>query len=66
MITSMQKLQSLDSLCLAGQESQGASVSPAETPQAGDTATDPRRNPTDGTAHSGTPVMSVKGTENTR
>ena len=50
---------------LAGAES-GASASPTETPQLRDTAVDPHRNPTDETAHSGTLVMRVKGTENSR
>src|SRR6185437_5277807 len=35
-------------------------------PQACDTVADPHRNPTDETAHSGTLVMPVKGTENSR
>ena len=43
-----------------------ASASPTETPQLRDTPTDPHKNPTDGTAHSGTLVMRVKGTENSR
>jgi len=43
-----------------------ASASPTETPQLRDTAPDPHRNPTDETAHSGTLVMRVKGTENSR
>ena len=43
-----------------------ASGSPTEPPQVGDTAADPHRNPTDETAHSGTLVMRVKGTENSR
>ena len=49
-----------------GQASQGALASPTETPQVRDTAADPHRNPTDETAHSGTLVMRVKGTENSR
>ena len=44
----------------------GASASPTETPQLCDTVADPHRNPTDETAHSGTLVMRVKGTENSR
>jgi hypothetical protein len=44
----------------------GAPVSPTETPQVGDTVADPQGNPTDETAHSGTLVMRVKGTENSR
>ena len=44
----------------------GASASPTEIPQLRDTAPDPHRNPTDGTAHSGTLVMRVKSTENSR
>jgi hypothetical protein len=44
----------------------GASASPTETPQPSDTAADPHRNPTDETAHSGTLVMRVKDTENSR
>jgi len=43
-----------------------AALSPTETPQVRDTAADPHRNPTDGTAHSGTLVMHVKDTENSR
>jgi hypothetical protein len=43
-----------------------ASASPTETPQLSDTAADPHRNPTDETAHSGTLVMRVKDTENSR
>jgi len=43
-----------------------ASASPTETPQACDTVACPHRNPTDGTAHSGTLVMRVKGTENSQ
>src|SRR5580693_2927895 len=43
-----------------------ASASPTEAPQARDTIADPHRNPTDETAHSGTLVMRVKGTENSR
>ena len=46
--------------------SQGSLASPTETPQVGDTAADPHRNPTDETVHSGTLVMHVKGTENSR
>jgi hypothetical protein len=46
-----------------GQASQGALARPTETPQVRDTAADPHRNPTDETAHSGTLVMRVKGTE---
>jgi hypothetical protein len=37
----------------------GASASPTETPQAGDTASDPHRNPTDETARSGTRASSA-------
>jgi hypothetical protein len=37
---------------------------PAEAPQAGGTAADPRKNVTGGTAHSGTLVVRVKGAEN--
>ena len=44
----------------------GASTSPTETPQFRDTVPDPHRNPTDETAHSGTLVMRVEGTENSR
>jgi len=44
----------------------GVSASPTETPQLGDTAADPHRNPTDETAHSGTLVMRVNGAENSR
>jgi hypothetical protein len=44
----------------------GASASPTETPQLSDTAADSPRNPTDETAHSGTLVVRVKGTENGR
>jgi hypothetical protein len=44
----------------------GASASPTETPQLSDTAADPHKNPTDETAQSGTLVMRVKGTENSR
>src|SRR6185437_12149173 len=40
--------------------------SPTEAPQACDTVADPHRNPTDETAHSGTLVIRVKGTENSR
>ena len=40
--------------------------SPTEPPQLRDTVVDPHRNPTDETAHSGTLVMRVKGTENSR
>jgi hypothetical protein len=43
-----------------------ASASPTEAPQACDTVADPHRNPTDETAHSGTLVIRVKGTENSR
>src|SRR5580693_3428415 len=43
-----------------------ASASLTETPQLSDTAADPHRNPTDETAHSGTFVMRVKDTENSR
>ena len=51
----------------AGRPAQsGASASPTETPQLSDTAADPHRNPTDETAHSGTLVMRVKDTENSR
>ena len=51
----------------AGRPAQSrASASPTETPQLSDTAADPHRNPTDGTAHSGTLVVCVKGTENSR
>jgi len=51
----------------AGRSAQSwASASPTETPQLSDTAADPHRNPTDETAHSGTLVMRVKGTENSR
>jgi hypothetical protein len=46
--------------------SQGASASPTETPQVRDTMGGPHRNPTDETAHSGTLVIRVKGTENSR
>jgi hypothetical protein len=49
----------------AGAES-GASAGPTEPPQVRDTAGGPHRNPTDETAHSGTLVMRVKGTENSR
>ena len=49
-----------------GQANQGALAIPTGTPQLGDTAADPHRNPTDETAHSGTLVMRVKGTENSR
>ena len=41
-------------------------ATPTETPQLSDTAADPHRNPTDETAHSGTLVMRVKDTENSR
>ena len=51
---------------LVGQVSQGALASPTETPQVRDTAADPHRKPTDETAQSGTLVMRVKGTENSR
>ena len=44
----------------------GALASPTETPQLSDTTADPHRNPTDETAHSGTLVMRVKDTENSR
>ena len=44
----------------------GASASPTEIPQLSDTTADPHRNPTDETAHSGTLVMRVKDTENSR
>jgi hypothetical protein len=51
----------------AGRSAQSwASASPTETPQLSDTAADPHRNPTDETAHSGTLVMPVKRTENSR
>jgi hypothetical protein len=43
-----------------------ASASSTATPQRRDTVPDPHRNPTDETAHSGTVVMRVKGTENSR
>jgi hypothetical protein len=45
-----------------GTRQSGASTSPPETPQFGDTVPDwdPHRNPTDETAHSGTLVMHVK------
>ena len=39
---------------------------PTGTPQLGDTVADPYMNPTDETAHSGTLVMRVKCTENSR
>ena len=52
--------------CRVGLAQSGASASPTETPQLSDTAADPHRNPTDETAHSGTLVMGVKGTENSR
>jgi len=48
-----------------GRANQG-SASPTEAPQACDTVADPHRNPTDETAHSGTLVIRVKGTENSR
>ena len=41
-------------------------ASPTETAQVRDTVADPDRNPTDETAHSGTLVMRVKCTENSR
>ncbi len=41
-------------------------VGPTETPQFRDALPDPHRNPTDETAHSGTLVMRVEGTENSR
>ena len=44
----------------------GKAVRAHRNPQARDTAADPHRNPTDETAHSGTLVMRVKGTENSR
>ena len=44
----------------------GLLASPTEIPQPRDTAADPHRNPRDETAHSGTLVMCVKGTENSR
>jgi hypothetical protein len=44
----------------------GPSASPTETPQVRDTVANPHRNPTDGTAYSGTLVMRVKCTENSR
>jgi hypothetical protein len=66
MITSMQKLQYPGILRLVGHEKSGASASPTETPQFRDTAAYPHRNPTDETAHSGTLVMRVKSTENSR
>ena len=50
----------------AGRAESWASASPTETPQVRDTAAGPHRNPTDETAHSGTLVMRVKGTENSR
>jgi hypothetical protein len=51
----------------AGRPAQsGVSGSPTKTPQLSDTAADPHRNPTDETAHSGTLVMRVKDTENSR
>src|SRR5947209_1628413 len=65
MMTIMQKLRYLDALGLVGQGSQGPRRDPG-SPQVGDTATDPHRKPTDETAHSGTLVMRVKGTENSR
>ena len=46
--------------------SQGLLRSPTETPQFRDTAAGPHRNPTGETAHSGTLVMRVKSTENSR
>jgi hypothetical protein len=39
---------------------------PTESPQVRDTPADSHRNPTDGTAHPGTLVIRVKGTENSR
>ena len=47
-------------------QAKGTHASPTETPQVRDTVADPHRNPTDETAHSGTLVMRVKGTENSR
>ena len=44
----------------------GASASPTKTPQLGDSVADPHRDPTDETAHSGTIVIRVKDTENSR
>jgi len=44
----------------------GGFYEPTENPQLGDTVSDPHRNPTDETAHSGTLVMRVKGTEKSR
>jgi hypothetical protein len=44
----------------------GSAEPPTEAPQLRDTVADPHRNPTDETAHSGTLVMRVKGTENSR
>jgi hypothetical protein len=66
MITSMHKLQLPDAPEWGRPGKSGASASPTETPQLRDTAADPHRNPTDETAHSGTLVMRVKGTENSR
>ena len=44
----------------------GPLATPTETPQVRDTAADPHRNPTDETAHSGTLVMRVKRTKDSR
>jgi hypothetical protein len=57
-------LQELRVPGMVGRAEPGASASPTETPQARDTAAGPHTNPTDETAHSGTLVMRVKGTQN--
>jgi hypothetical protein len=55
-----------DRLAERGLAESRAPASPTDTPQLRDTVGDPHMNPTDETAHSGTLVMRVKGTENSR
>ncbi len=65
-VMSLRELRYLGTACRGRPDESGASASPTKTPQLRDTVADPHRNPTDETAHSGTLVMPVKGTENSR
>jgi hypothetical protein len=64
-IISLRKLGYLVPCVWSAREARGF-CEPHRTPQVGDTAADPHRNPTDDTAHSGTLVLRVKHTENSR